>query len=256
LGIAVGLVALAALRAVVEPAPAAPPRQGSASRVSLRVAAFAESFARVYLSWDADRPEQRERLLSAYLVGDLDPDAGLAPPVGQERAVGWTTAVSVGARGERTNVTVAAEAGGGLVYLSVPVRQDGRGSLSVPAYPALVGPTVMDTGGSGVVEREVDDSRLRAVCERAVGNYLAGEQRNLAADLTPAAVVSLPSQQLRLRSVDSVTWAQAGRWAAVQVQAEGRDRSSWTLRYELRVERRERWYVRAIQTDPRAKGGA
>ena len=49
--------------------------------------------------------------------------------------------------------------------------------------------------------------------------------------------------------MQSVTWA-APRVVAVTVNAEGSDGASSVLRYELSVIRRDRWYVRAISTDP------
>jgi len=255
LGIAAGLVILGALRAVVEPAPAAPPRDRSARAVAPQVTAFAESFARVYLGSDGGRPGARERRLAPYLAEDLDPDAGVAHADRANRAVTWTAVVATHGHGDRTSVTVAAEAGDELLYLAVPVRRDERGFLSVPTYPALVGPPATDGHARSPVERDVEDPELRAVCERAVRNYLSGDRRDLAADLAPETVVSLPSQRLELRSVDTITWAQVGQRAAVLVRAEDVDGAAWTLRYELMVERRERWYVRQIQTDPRARRG-
>lgn len=254
-GLALGLVVVAGLRALVQPAPAAPKGATSSSQLDPRVGAFAEGFARAYLSWDADKPEERERLLRGYLSRDLDPDGGLPPSGGDTRRVAWSAVAAERASGSRINVTVVAERDGEVVYLSVPVERDRRGFLSVVAYPALVGPPATDTASRMAVESEVEDSQLRAVCERAVHNYLAGGRRNLAADLAPAAVVSLPTQRLELGAVDSVTWAQPGRWAAVQVRAEDEDGAAWTLRYELRVVRHERWYVRAIQVDPRSHQG-
>ena len=98
-------------------------------------------------------------------------------------------------------------------------------------------------------ERDVEDEQLRTVAERALRNYLGAERPNLLADLDPAAVVSLPETPLRVESVDELTWAGRDRVAAeLRARAQG---AALTLRYELAVVRRERWYVRAIQTDPR-----
>ena len=67
-------------------------------------------------------------------------------------------------------------------------------------------------------ERDVTDGGLRAVAQRAVTNYLAGERTNLLADLDPAAVVSLPTAVLDVRSVRSITKAARDR-VAVEVAA-------------------------------------
>jgi hypothetical protein len=133
------------------------------------------------------------------------------------------------------------------------VHRTERGFLVVPRYPALVGPPVSDPGAAPAEERDVSDGALRAVAERAVTNYLAGQRDNLLADLHPAAVVSLPPALLDVRSVRSITKA-AGDRVAVEVSAADDAGIQWTLRYELAVVRRDRWYVRAIEPDPVAAG--
>ena len=117
-------------------------------------------------------------------------------------------------------------------------------------YPALVGPPPVGLDREPIDEDDVADTQLRAVCERAVRNYLAGERGDLVADLDGSAVVSLPDQRLEVRAVEGMTRI-GPRSVAVEVQAAGSG-ALWTLRYELEVVRRERWYVRAISTDPRA----
>src|SRR5204863_8353328 len=135
----------------------------------------------------------------------LDSDGGLQPPAGRNQPVAWTATIAEDRAGRHTNVIVAAEAGGELVYLAVPVERDSRGFLSVPAYPALVGPPAVDTRAEPREEDDVEDPRLQAVAERAVRNFLAGQRQNLLADLTPDAVVSLPGERFRVPSVESVT---------------------------------------------------
>jgi len=120
----------------------------------------------------------------------------------------------------------------------------------VVGYPALVGPPAVALDRPASDEDEVADPQLRAVCERALRNYLAGDRDDLLADLDPQAVVSLPEQRLELKAVHELTRAGPGRVAA-EIEASG-DAAVWTLRYELDVVRRERWYVRAISSDPRA----
>ena len=78
------------------------------------------------------------------------------------------------------------------------------------------------------------------------------ERDNLRADLDRGAVVSLASAAMTVRSTDSVTWA-APRRVAVTIAAEDVEGAEWTLRYELSVVRRDRWYVRAISIDPTSR---
>ncbi len=248
---AVGLFALAGVKALfTEPGVASTQARPSVAG-NPSVEAFAEGFARAYLTWRPGRAEEREARLRPYLARDLDPDAGLSPVPKASGYVDWTAVAARRRRGTTTVVTVVADLGGRRTYLSVPVRHDRRGFLVVRSYPALVGGPPADLSPAPPSEPEVEDGRLRAVAERVVTNYLAGERQNLAADLAPDAVVSLPAERLKVSSVDSVVWAAPGRRVSVQVRARGGDGAGWTLRYELAVVRRERWYVRAIGNDPK-----
>jgi Conjugative transposon protein TcpC len=251
--VVLALLLAAGLRAAVTTPAKGPGEPKAAPAYDQAAGAFAEAFARVYLSADPEAPEPREQRLRLYLASGLEPDAGLAG--GRERAVGWTAVVSQQRRGGRLAVTVAVELDGEFVHLAVPVERDGRGFLFVPAYPALVGAPASDPGAPSEAEREVEDEQLRAVATRAVTNYLAGARRNLLADLAPDAVVSLPAMRLAVRSVNELTWVAPPRRAAVQVQAEDRAGARWTLRYELGLVQRERWYVRSLAVDSTHRGG-
>jgi Conjugative transposon protein TcpC len=246
------VLCLAGLRAAIAAPPKVPPAPSGPEPFDLGAGAFAETFAREYLSLDPERPELREARLRGYLADTLEPDAGLSGRRG--RRVRWTTVLGQRREGSTLTVSVAAETGGELVYLAVPVARDRRGFLTVPAYPALVGPPATSSRADVAEEEEVADAGLRAVATRAVANYLAGEKRNLLADLSPEAVVSLPAERLRVRSTEEVTWVTQPRRAAVQVQAEGEAGELWTLRYELGVVRRDRWYVRSLAVDPTQRG--
>ena len=226
----------------------------AAERPEPAVEAFAQGFARAYLTVDPARPEARERTLSAYLADPLEPDAGLAPGRAAQRVLSTTVAGERRER-QRTLVTVAAETDRGLLHLAVPVTRDPRGFLAVASYPALVGPPPLARDLRSPDEDDVEDPALRAVAERAVRNYLAGRRDDLLADLAPGAVVSLPERPLRLRATDAITWARPRRLVAVAVEATDRTGQRLTLRYELAVARRDRWYVRAIEADPTSKGG-
>jgi hypothetical protein len=248
---AVGVKATLAPRATSTP----PPRAPAVGVRDISEQGFAQAFARAYLGWDARHPDQHQRQVAAFLSEALDGDGGLQmPPRGEQRVV-WTAAIQdqADAHGDRV-ITVAAQTTRQLLYLAVPVHRTERGFLVVPRYPALVGPPISDPGAAPAEERDVSDPGLRAVTERAVTNYLAGQRANLLADLDPAAVVSLPPALLDVRSVRSITKAARDR-VAVEVNATDEAGIQWTLRYELRVVHRDRWYVRAIEPDPVAAGG-
>lgn len=251
---AVGVLAIAGARVAIAGTdrPLAIAR-ASAPFPDLVAQGFAQSFARAYLTWDARRPELHAKQVAPYVSRTLDPGAGLQPPDRGSQGVLWTAVVQDRAVGYRVRmITVAAQTTRSLVHLAVPVQRGARGLLIVPRYPALVGPPVSDPAQRVGTEKEVEDTALRTVAARTVTNYVEGERDNLRADLDRATVVSLPTAALRVRSVDAVAWA-AARRVAVTVAAEGADGTAWTLRYELSVVRRDRWYVRAISIDPTSR---
>src|SRR5205823_15097766 len=184
---AIALVLLAAVGVKATLAPRAtsrsPSRKPAVGARDITEQGFAQGFARAYLSWDARAPDRHQRQVAAFLSGALDGDGGLQLPARGRQQVVWTTAIQdqPDAHGDRL-ITVAAQTTRRLLYLAVPVHRTSRGFLVVPRYPALVGPPVSDPGAEPVEERDVSDSGLRAVAQRAVTNYLAGERTDLLAD--------------------------------------------------------------------------
>jgi hypothetical protein len=251
----VAILSLAGIRAIVEPASeaAAPPPAVGGAEGNLAAQGFAESFARAYLTWSEEDTEAREKRLERYLTDSTDTEAGFDPGDGTAQDVFWTSVAGSRQVGDRVLVTVTAQTSGGLLYLTVPVGRDSRGLLYVSGYPAFVGPPATAAEQPTRSEEDVDDGSLVTVVERAVENYLAGEVDNLRADLAPGTVVSLPAQPLRMVDTEGVTWVEPDRRVAVEVTAEDGRESSWTLRYELDVEKRDRWYVRSLQVDPTFK---
>jgi hypothetical protein len=254
-GALVLILAVAGLRAAIAPPPqpaaatvirAAPPASDGA------VEAFAEGFAREYLTWRAGDDDERAARLRPYLGETLDGDGGLQPARGSTQRVLWT-AVAGSRRTQRGfDVVVAAETTNGRVHLSVPVVRDRRGFLGIADFPALVGPPPTDPvdAAKRPATRSVDDTALVIVVERAARNYLAGNRDNLLADLTPDAVVSLPERRLRVTDVQDVTWLEPSTTVGLELQAQDAAGDTWTLRYALSVRRSDRWYVRSIHLDP------
>jgi hypothetical protein len=251
----IAILSIAGLRSILEP----PPEPAAAARAGQRghdIAAqsFAEGFVRAYLTWHADDGGERERRLAQYVPSTLDIDAGLQPGADSDREVVWTAVAGARTDGSRTVVTVVAQTSAGLVYLSVPVQRDRRGFLSVAGYPALVGPPPVDRNPPMMSEEPLEDDQLVAVAERALTNYLARERMNLLADLTPDAVVSLPVEALSVTQFNDTTWVKRNRVVAVELKADDAGGNTWTLRYELGVRKRERWYVRSLHVDPSTEG--
>lgn len=77
---------LAGLRAVVSPPQQPVPRGAAvAPQGHLSSDAFAESFARAYLAWDAAAPEVHERAVARFLGGDAEPSPDRARSGGGAR---------------------------------------------------------------------------------------------------------------------------------------------------------------------------
>ena len=250
------LAALGVRALLVEEPPERRTDAGSAMR-DLAVEAFAEAFTRTYLTWDAEAIDERARALERYAPRA---DAFALDSVPRRpQSVAWTAVVAdTAVGGRRRRVTVTAETSTAIVHLAVTVGRDGRGSLFVELPPAIVGQPPVATTAQQRPEDEVDDAELRSVAARVVKNYLAREREDLAADLAPRAVASLPAMPMRAASVDGVTWVDEGRRrVAVTVTAAGRDGLRLALRYELAVTRRAgRWLVRTVHVNPAANGGS
>lgn len=252
-----GVLAAVGLKELAVPTrPVAAPGAPAAAR-DTTAEAFAESFVRSYLTWDARKPDAHERAVAPFLAADAEANAGLSVPPTSSQTVEWTAVVADRSAGARQRiVTVSAETSAGPVHLGVTVARDEGGLLFVARPPAVVGAPASTTKGVAAAEQEVEDRALRLVAGRVVRNYLAGERDDLAADLDARAVLSLPDFRLRVRTTDAVTWVSQPRRAAVVVTAGGRNGLQLTLRYELDVVRRAgRWVARTVHTNPVAREG-
>src|SRR5262249_11306337 len=120
----------------------------------------------------------------------------------------------------------------------------------------FTGPPASNTGASVPTPEQVSDPSLQAVVTRAVTNYLVGNKTNLLADLSPTALVSLPTSHMSVQSTQQATWISPGHSVAIQVTAVDSHGNSWTLSYDVGVEKLDRWYVRSIQVNPTFRGGS
>jgi hypothetical protein len=237
---------------------APPPPRLAASAAGDRAAEdFALQFARAYLAYDVGHPGRREQALAAFVPADLDPDAGFSPSSGSQ-SVRWAQVASnqTALAGGRV-ITVAAQLSDRdqPVYLAVTVRHDPAG-LALVGYPAFVGAPTVELHDAGPERGSVDDPAVTQMADRVVRNYLGGQAANLDADLTPDAVVTLPTVQLSVQSIDQVLLAGAdARSGAVLVTASAADESgaTYTLTYELGIaypDASQRPYVDFVQVIP------
>jgi Conjugative transposon protein TcpC len=238
----------------------APPRpvvqrisEPSALLPDLGAEGFASLFARRYLTWDSRDLEARSLALAPFAGSWMEADGGLQPPAGGEQKVQWAEVVQARATAPGEHVyTVAAQTdSAGLLYLSVSVVRGTDGKLALAGYPAFLGAPASTQAESPSRLREVEEPALQTVVTRALRNYLARAESELAADLTASAHVSLPGLTLALQSVHSLDWSPDGRSVLAVVQAQDERGTQYTLGYELDVvSDAGRWEISAIQMDP------
>jgi hypothetical protein len=249
----VGLLASARF-AIAPPRPAVAARApASANAIDRAAEGFASLFARRYLTWNAREPEAQRLSLEPFVGSSLEPGAGLQPPESGAQNVQWTQVVQARAAGAGEHVyTIAVQTdAAGLLYLSVETIREADGGLALAGYPAFVGPPASSAAPAEPHLREVEDPALVTVATRALRNYLARAESELAADLAPGARVSLPAMALALQSVESLDWTAAGSALLAIVRARDAHGVQYTLGYELDVvESAGRWELTAIQVNP------
>ena len=138
--------------------------------------------------------------------------AAQLPAAGSQQAQ-WAQVVQErrGTLGERVYTVAAQTDAEGLLYLTVGVLRERGGAVALSGYPAFVG-APPSAPAQNLVEgfREVDESSLAEVVERALRNYLDDAGSELAADLTESAEVSLPTLPLTLDGVQELKWLPSG----------------------------------------------
>lgn len=216
---------------------------------------FALQFTRAYLSYDAARPGLRARALAPYIRGSgLAPGAGLTPTRGRQ-LVRWVEVASDqrALAGGRV-ITVAASVSGQRLplYLAIGVQHPRGGPLQLLGYPSLVGAPSIATTSAPPPREPVSEPALSEVVDRVLRNYLAGDVPDLKADLATEAEVTLPTRRLRLLEVQQVVWLGAPGSGAVLATLTASDSGgvTYTLTYELGIERRERPYIDFIEVVP------
>lgn len=248
------ILCIAGLRAILAPARTeVVARPVAAPATDQGADGFAQAFTRAYLSWKADDSGAYQAAVSQYLSG-AEAQSLQAPGNGSQ-TVQSTFVTGEQREGQQTLITIGAQTNHGLVYLSVPVARDRHGFLFIASQPAFVGPPASDTSASVSTGEQVNDPALQRVVNRSITNYLAGNRSNLLADLTQNALVSIPTQHLTVTDTQPATWVVPNRRVAIQVSADDTRGNTWTLTYELSVEKLDRWYVQSIQVDPTFQGG-
>ncbi|MCW3027420.1 MAG: hypothetical protein JWN81_631 [Solirubrobacterales bacterium] len=216
---------------------------------------FATLFARRYLTWNAGDPLATQRALQAFAGPGMEPDAALQLPASGRQRVEWAEVVQQRepASGEHVYTLAAQTDTAGLLYLTVSVARAVDGRLALVGYPSIVGPPASGPAQAPARSHEVVNPVLATVVQRALRNYLAASDGELAADLTSGARVSFPGTPLTLISMQRLDWSPDGRSVVAVVQARDARGVQYTLVYEVDVvQLAGRWEVSAVQVDPDA----
>ena len=224
----------------------------------LEMGAFAVGFARAYLTFTPGRVEEHAARLRPYLDRSLGPNAGLELPAGGQRQTASEVVTSRVVRLDRRRVlvTVAAELRGrtpAVRYLTVPVARGRAGSLAVFDYPSFAPPPRLALGAALVLEPLTGPQRapIERLLRRFFPVYLAGRGDQLAYFLPPGRRLAAVGGSYELTSLVGLAEPRgtAGRRRAVLAALRVRDTRSgalYLLRYRVSLERRERWYVAAV----------
>jgi hypothetical protein len=253
--LALALLIGSGLRTTFFPADANPPASRPQAQADAPSRDFALQFARAYLTYDAAHPGRRNRALARFGADSLGPGAGLEAPAGEQR-VRWLELASdqpALAGGRLLTIAASVSTQRLPLYLAVSVRHDPGRPLQLGGNPALVGAPAI--AGAPEIERQaVEDPALTEVADRALRNYLAGAARDLRADLSPAAEVTLPTTVLRLGEVEELAWIAGPGSGAVLATVTATDHpgATYTPDYELGIAERERPYVDFIEVVPTA----
>jgi hypothetical protein len=238
-----GLSAIAAGRA--DTAPEAPRAVGAKGQA---VDAFAVRFARAYLSDSSP----------ASLEGLLAPGVTIAAGGGgsaSDQHVAQATVTTVDQTGHRRFViTVACElVDGNVQFLAVPVASSGRTGAAALGAPAFVSaPGISEA----IQERSqsvlgADAGEIRQLAAKFVEAYLSGTSPSALEYLTTPTAEIVPVGELE--SVSTVQVRQLGsesgsaRTVTVDVVARSATGATYPVSYRLHLERRDRWYVSAIE---------
>jgi hypothetical protein len=213
--------------------------------------AFAEQFVTALLTIDPD-DEAPERRVDRFLADGLPASEVAAVPKDAEQQWVRSTAVADvrAVDGEVGVVTVAADVGFRRPdYVAVRVARDAAGGLAVADFPAFVAAPPR-TGVRWNEPERLEDSPLERHVEQFLTAYLGGSDE-LAYLAVPGSRIGRPARTLvdvRVEGVYPVGSQRGTRRtvAAAVVAEDAATGAEWRLRYELVVERRDRWLVAEI----------
>jgi hypothetical protein len=230
------------------------PARSAAGDGSEAVDAFAVGFVRAYLA------DPSPEALAAFVAPDVTIAAGgeAAPATEQVAQAEVTKTQHTG--GNQAIVTVWCELlTGRVVYLAVPTIRSLAGGVAALGPPAFVsapgiGRVESDTEGSQPI-RGVDAGEIRELAERFTDSYLSATEPGGLKYLTPPGSAIAPLGGFAPVGAVSVREAGDGgssrRSVTVAVRARAESGGVYPLAYRLALEKRDRWYVTAVEGEAR-----
>ena len=248
--------------AAPEPAPvAAAPESSSLAWPAEEARAFAVRFTRAYLAYAPSEGSDAARELQSFVAPDV---ADGIVPVLAGRGKPPAVQDAVVARTERLDdrhalITVAATVAGSSAprLLTVPVARDADGGVVVSDLPAFAAPAPL----AGVSEATLDPlpaadgAAIEELLVRFFRPFLAGKSDELSYLVPAGTTLEAVAAPLTFVGFDGVAALPGGesadRWVLASLRA--RDSASgvgYGLRYRVRVVRRDRWLVAAVDSGP------
>jgi Conjugative transposon protein TcpC len=239
------------------PAPSSP-RSAEPAFPDQATLAFAERFARAYLSFAPTSPDSHARSVAPFLIDGLQSEPGLdvTDAVAAQRVE--TTTIAGTERLDRTHalVTVAAtlsEPRQSTLQLAVPVGRDRHGGLAVYDYPSLSAAARradVEPPERTPIDPE-DEPAIEDVVERFLRAYVAGKSDDLAFLVPPGTAHDALEARLQLDELIDLAGLTEPRGRRRTVLAEVRiadpnTGATYLMSYRLTLLRRDRWYVAAV----------
>jgi hypothetical protein len=224
--------------------------------------AFAVEFAIAYLHHSPrDDPGEYGRRIAAFaspqLASELTPRFDQRGPGQGVRSATLAGSTTLDARHALLTVAATLTAGEAVTtrFLTVPVARDAAGGLVVYDLPSYAAAAARASVGPTEGEPLIGDERaaVEDVVRRFMRAYLAGDSGGLSYLVPPGTQVAAVAGRFELVELGSIAslGAPAGDERLVLVRVLARDVSSravYGLRYRVRLVRRDRWYVAAINS--------
>jgi hypothetical protein len=195
---------------------------------------------------------------SAEVAGQLVPHFDRGAPAQAVRTATVASTVTVDQRHALVTVAATLATGDALSTrrLTVPIARDTAGGLVVDDLPSFAAAPARAATAPRDDEPLIGPDRgaIDDVLMRFTRSYLAGDTGGLAYLVAPGTRIAAAAGRLELLSLTSITTTrpEARGQRVVVATVHARDvasRALYTLRYQIRLVRRDRWYVAELNQE-------